>query len=226
MIWNEVYVMTKILLVDDEVKIVDIVKLYMEKAGYEVVTAHNGLDAVKQFDQSIDLIVLDLMLPDLSGEEVCQRIRKESDVPIIMLTAKVAEQDVLTGFDLGADDYVMKPFSPKQLLARIQAILRRTNKADQKDSGLVIKPEQFEVWLNGEKIDLTLTEFKILHLLDTHKNKVFSRDEIISHTFGYDYEGYDRSLDSHIKNIRKKLNNNKVIKTVYGVGYKYGDDDV
>jgi DNA-binding response OmpR family regulator len=216
--------MNTILVVDDEQKIVDVISLYLQKSGFKVLTASNGIEALKLFNSEIDLVVLDLMLPDLSGEEVCKKLRQFSYVPIIMLTAKVTEEAILNGFQLGTDDYITKPFSPKQLVARIQAILKRVGQKPNL-SGIVIDDEQYTAHLNGEKLDLTITEFKLLQLLFHHRNKVFSRDEIIVQIFGYDYNGYDRTLDSHVKNLRKKLKdqNNSIIKTVYGVGYTFGD---
>ncbi len=218
----------KILVVDDEEKILMIVKLYLEKDGYEVITSTNGNDVLSlYYKENPILIILDLMLPDLSGEAVCIQIRKSSQVPIIMLTAKVDEQEILTGFDSGADDYVLKPFSPKQLLARIHAILKRSTNITSNQvrfGDLLIDYNLYEVYRNAQKIDLTPIEFKILSLFSNNLNRVFTREEIIQDIYQNDFDGYDRAIDSHIKNLRKKLNDNPphYILTVHGIGYKFG----
>ncbi|MDF2699195.1 MAG: response regulator transcription factor [Haloplasmataceae bacterium] len=224
----------KILVVDDEEKILMVVKLYLEKNNYEVITSKNGFEALQLFTQyNPNLVILDLMLPDLSGEEICKKIREVSNVPIIMLTAKVEEENILTGFSIGADDYMIKPFSPKQLIARVNAVLRRVSETNTEylfnNHELIIDEKSFNVNLKGENVTLTPIEFKILALLATHTNRVFSREDIIQEIYHDDFDGYDRAIDSHIKNIRKKLADNppKYILTVHGLGYKFsGDGDV
>ncbi|RKD30608.1 response regulator transcription factor [Thermohalobacter berrensis] len=220
-----------ILVVDDEEQIVNVVKAYLEKEGYKVFTAFSGKDAIDIFNlETIDFIVLDLMLPDLSGEEVCKKIRVKSQVPILMLTAKVEEGDRINGLNIGADDYMVKPFSPKELVARVRAILRRLENSNIKadiiefnNGDLAIDFSKMEVRKKGKQIKLTPTEFKILSLLSKNIGKVFSREELINKALGFDFEGYDRTIDAHIKNIRHKIEDekNKYIKTIYGVGYKF-----
>ncbi len=217
----------RILVVDDEEKILNIVRLYLEKEGYSVFTSTNGKEALEAFGvYNPDLVILDLMLPDLSGEEVCKRIRLSSKTPIIMLTAKADETHILNGFGIGADDYVVKPFSPRQLMARVNAILRRLGD----DSGIIhygdltINQTSHEVMYRKEKIDLTPLEFKLLTLFAKHPNRVFTREEIINLIYEDDFDGYDRAIDSHIKNLRRKLLNAKYIVTVHGIGYKFGGD--
>jgi DNA-binding response OmpR family regulator len=222
----------RILVVDDEAKIVEVVKSYLEKYGYEVMTAYTGgeaLDSVK--NHSPALIILDLMLPDMSGEALCGRLRENSDVPIIMLTAKADEESILSGLRLGADDYVTKPFSPRQLIARVEAVLRRTDKQTAEvlafhNNELLIDPHNYEVKKAGTLLSLTPNEFKILSALAGHPNKVFTRDELIFIVSGDDFEGFDRTIDTHIKNIRQKIEtdtkNPRYIRTVHGVGYRFG----
>ena len=224
-----------VLIVDDEKGIVEVVRDYLLNAGFHVLEAYNGRDALALFDQMApDLVVLDLMLPDITGEEVCRVIRRKSRVPIIMLTAKVAEAELLKGFNLGADDYVTKPFSPRQLLARVQAILRRVSDeaytlSDQlsfNHGDLVIDSLRHEVRKAGETVALTPIEFKILASMGKYPTKVFTREELISLALEDDYQGNDRVIDSHIKNIRQKIEDDtrdpRYIQTVHGVGYKFG----
>jgi len=224
-----------ILVVDDEFKIVDVLKSYLEKAGYVVVSAGSGSEALKMFDKhSPALVVLDLMLPDMAGEDVCRAIRQKSRVPIIMLTAKIEEESILKGLEIGADDYVTKPFSPRQIVARVNAVLRRTSSevfpvADElsfNGGELVIDNLRHEVRKNGQKISLTPNEFKILFTLAKYPTKAFTRDEIIAMALGYGFEGYDRVIDTHIKNLRQKIEKDpkspEYILTVHGVGYKFG----
>lgn len=218
-----------ILVVDDEENIVDVIKAYLHKDGYNVFVAYSGceaLDIVKK--EKIDFVILDLMLPDKMGEDVCNEIRKTSDVPILMLTAKVEEGNKIMGLDSGADDYLTKPFSPKELMARIRAILRRSVKEEKdllsfNNEDITIHLENMEVRKGERLIDLTATEFRILALLASNVGKVYSREELIAKVLGYDYEGYDRTIDTHIKNIRQKIESEgiKYIATVYGAGYKF-----
>jgi len=205
----------RILVVDDEVKIVEVVKSYLEHSGYEVYEAFNGAQVLSTFERiNPSLIVLDLMLPDMSGEEICKAIRKRSRVPIIMLTAKVEEEDILKGLDIGADDYVTKPFSPKQLVARVGAVLRRTSEDPLPLSNiisfngdLVIDNLKHEVRKNNNIINLTPNEYKILMTLVKYPKKTFTREELISMALGADFEGFDRTVDTHIKNLRQKNRN-------------------
>jgi len=227
----------KILVVDDEPKIVEVIKSYLENIGYEIVTAENGKQALDLFEKTKpSLIILDLMLPDISGEDICRNIRKNSRVPIIMLTAKVEENSMLTGLDIGADDYVTKPFSPKQLVARVNAVLRRS----QDDSGLLSNVISFnhdelvvdiikrEVKRKDVDVYLTPNEFNILKNLIRYPKKVFTRNELIDFSLNEHFEGYDRIIDTHIKNLRQKIEGNpknpKYILTVYGVGYRFGGE--
>jgi DNA-binding response OmpR family regulator len=226
-----------ILVVDDEKLIVDVIKAYLENAGYSVVCAYKGEDALSAFDQfAPDLVILDLMLPDIAGEKICQLIRKKSRVPIIMLTAKVTEENFVKGLDLGADDYVTKPFSPRQLLARVQAILRRVaeetfplaNQLSFNDGDLIIDSLRHEVRRRGEVVTFTPNEFKLLTTLIKYPTKVFTRDELILLALNDDFQGNDRVIDSHMKNIRQKIENDsrnpQYVLTVHGVGYKFGGD--
>jgi DNA-binding response OmpR family regulator len=223
----------RILVVDDEVKIVEVVKSYLEHSGYEVYEAFNGAQVLSTFERiNPSLIVLDLMLPDMSGEEICKAIRKRSRVPIIMLTAKVEEEDILKGLDIGADDYVTKPFSPKQLVARVGAVLRRTSEDPLPLSNiisfngdLVIDNLKHEVRKNNNIINLTPNEYKILMTLVKYPKKTFTREELISMALGADFEGFDRTVDTHIKNLRQKIEMDpkepKYILTVHGIGYRF-----
>ncbi len=222
-----------ILVVDDEAKILEVLRAYLERAGFRVETAESGLAAVREFRRvSPALVILDLMLPDLAGEEVCRIIRSSSNVPVIMLTARVEEESVLRGLSIGADDYVTKPFSPRQIVARVQAVLRRapaeTEQGEYSFGGgaLVIKPRSHEVLKNGTAVLLTPNEYKILLALARHPSKTFTRDELIAVAMGGEYEGFDRVIDTHIKNIRQKIEDNsknpQFVITVHGVGYRFG----
>ena len=223
----------RILVVDDDVKTVELVKLYLNRDGYRVITAYDGVEALRLARESHpDLIVLDLMLPGLDGLEVCQTIRNESDVPIIMLTAMTTEEDRLTGLDLGADDYVTKPFSPKELAARVRAVLRRTpDEALRRGPAEIIYGEltlnfvKHEASLAGKPLILTPAEFKLLGALAREPGRVFSRGQLIEKAFGYDFDSFDRTIDVHILNLRRKLEPDPkhpiYIKTVYGAGYKF-----
>ncbi|MBN1409952.1 MAG: response regulator transcription factor [Spirochaetales bacterium] len=228
-----------ILIVDDEVKIVDFISSYLEKGGYEVYKAYSGMDALSKYEKfRPTLVILDLMLPDLSGEKVCIELRKRSRVPVIMLTAKVEENDLLAGFKLGADDYITKPFSPRELMVRIKAIFRRTEKdmkalcdrLEFRNGELIIDSTAHEVLLNGKKLNLTLTEYRLLHMLASYPQRVYSRTDLSMIVLGDDYDGNDRTIDAHIKNLRRKINDDPknpcYIVTVFGMGYKFkGDDD-
>ena len=219
-----------VLIVDDDIKTVELVKLYLTRDGYGVLTAYDGIEALRLARESgPDLIVLDLMLPDMDGFEVCRVLRQESDVPIIMLTARSTDQDKLTGLGLGADDYVTKPFSPKELAARVQAVLRRLPRErgpeEIKCGELSMNFSNHEAWFAGILLDLTSVEFKLLGVLAKEPGRVFSRTDLIEEALGYDFEGFDRTIDVHILNLRRKMERDpshpKYIKTVYGVGYKF-----
>ena len=225
----------KILVVDDEVKIVEVVKSYLEKNGFNVIEAYTAKDALDKFEnENPNLIILDLMLPDMSGEEICQALRKKSRVPIIMLTAKVEEDDLLKGLNIGADDYVTKPFSPRQLVARVEAVLRRSsdniaplaNTLSFYDDELVIDVLKYEVKKDGEIVSLTPNEYKLLLTMSKYPDKTFTRDELITISLGENFNGYDRTIDTHIKNLRQKIEPDpkhpKYILTIHGVGYRFG----
>lgn len=225
----------KILVVEDEEKILNVIEAYLKKEGYEVFKAQDGMEGLDIFRSvSPHLVILDLMLPGLSGEEICKNIRSTSDVPVIMLTAKINEKSKLQGFSLGADDYVTKPFSPKELVERVRAILRRSyrDKGPLSDilsfngDELKIDIRRHEVAKNEDLVSLTPNEYKILLLLASNPGQIFSRERLVESAFGVDYDGFDRTIDTHIKNIRYKIEDNpktpKYILTVYGVGYKFG----
>ena len=220
----------RILVVDDDRNIVQLVRTYLEKDGYQVGTAYDGeeaLDAAEHFKP--DLVVLDLMLPGVDGLEVCKRLRWTSDVPIIMLTARTTETDKLAGLDLGADDYVTKPFSPRELLARMRAVFRRLPNGDElgpeelKVGILAVYPRRRAVSVNDEPAHLTPTEFNLLKILSISPGQVFSRAQLIEKAFGYDFDGFERNVDVHITSLRRKLErlgaSKHLIKTVYGLGY-------
>jgi len=223
----------RVLVVDDDVKTVELVKLYLNRDGYRVLTAYDGVEALRLARESHpDLIVLDLMLPRIDGLEVCRSLRAESDVPIIMLTARTTDEDKLAGLDLGADDYVTKPFSPRELAARVRAVLRRLpEEASQrgpdeiKHSELTVNFRQREAFLGSKPLNLTPIEFKILGVIIREPGRVFSRAQLIEKTLGYDFEGFDRTIDVHILNLRRKLepdpHHPQYVKTVYGAGYKF-----
>lgn len=219
----------KVLVVDDDVKTVELVKLYLNRDGYRVFTAYDGTEGLRLArGMHPDLIVLDLMLPGIDGLEICRILREESDVPIIMLTAMTTDDDRLRGLDIGADDYVTKPFSPRELAARVRAVLRRLpgergpEKIEHGD--LIVSFLKHEAFLNGKPLSLTPIEFKILGALVKEPGRVFSRALIIDKALGHDFDGFDRTIDVHILKLRRKLEPNprhpKYIKTVYGTGYK------
>lgn len=222
----------KILVVDDEEKIVDVIKSYLESENYEVMVAYNGNEAIKMFDlHNPSLVVLDLMLPDISGEKLCRMIRQKNRTPIIMLTAKVKEDDILNGLGLGADDYMTKPFSPKELVARVKTVLRRSeteivpliDELVLNNGEIIIDNVKHEVRKNGIDVSLTNIEYAILMTMSKVPHKTFTREEIINMALDGRFEGYDRSIDAHIKNIRKKVGPS-IIKTVHGVGYRFGGE--
>ncbi|HXF71782.1 MAG TPA: response regulator transcription factor [Actinomycetota bacterium] len=222
-----------ILVVDDERKIRDLVRSYLEREGYAVLLADTGQRALEAVERARpDLVVLDLMLPDLPGEEVARSVRAHSDLPIIMLTAKAGEDDRVAGLRLGADDYLPKPLSPRELVARVEAVLRRARGGRPEgplsfDGGaLVIDREAREVRLRGATVNLTRSEFDLLLALASRPGRVFSRYELVTRVQGYDYEGYERTIDAHVKNLRRKLGDDprspRYVVTVIGVGYRFG----
>lgn len=223
--------MSKVLVVDDDPGIVKVVRAYLEQDGFRVLVAHDGKKAMQiARNERPDLVILDLMLPEMDGWDVCRALRKESDVPVIMLTARVEESDKLIGLELGADDYVTKPFSPRELVARVRSVLRRVQ-------GMPPEPERISrahitvdttrhaVTVGDESIDLTPTEFDLLATLMGDPGRAYTRSQLLEQTQGYAYDGYERTIDVHIKNLRQKIEadpgNPRHIKTVYGVGYKF-----
>jgi len=223
----------KIVVIDDEPSVQEVVRGYLEKDGYLVYVAGNGRDGLALAERAKPgLIVLDLMLPDVSGEEICREIRSRSDVPILMLTAKASEDERVGGLALGADDYLTKPFSPRELVARVRAVLRRTQGAEMPlvevlsfdEGALEIDTVQHEVRRDGELVELTPNEYRLLVTLARYPGRVYSRFELINHVQGYDFEGYERTIDAHVKNLRKKIEPDPkhphYVETVFGVGYR------
>ncbi len=228
-----------VLVVDDDVKTVELVKIYLNRDGYKVLTAYDGIEALRLARENTpDLIVLDLMLPGMDGLQVCQKLRDESDVPIIMLTARTTEEDRLIGLNLGADDYVTKPFSPKELAARVRTVLRRLPEetlqrgpVEVKRGDITINFARRGVSVAGKSLNLTPIEFKLLGVLVREPERVFSRAQLIEKALGYDFDSFDRTIDVHILNLRRKLepdpNHPRYIKTIYGAGYKFtGESNV
>jgi DNA-binding response OmpR family regulator len=223
----------KILVVDDDPKTVSLVKLYLESDGHKVVCAYDGAEALRLArEERPNLIVLDLMLPGIDGLQVCRTLRSESDVPVIMLTARTTEGDKLTGLELGADDYVTKPFSPRELAARIKVVLRRTlseslerGPSQAAYGDLTMDFRQHTVAIAGQAVALTPTEFRLLGTLVREAGQVLSREQLIQRVLGLDFDGFDRTIDVHILNLRRKLGDDparpRYIKTVYGAGYKF-----
>ncbi|HKV58885.1 MAG TPA: response regulator transcription factor [Ktedonobacteraceae bacterium] len=221
-----------ILVIDDDMKTVELIRLYLEREKYRVLAAYDGEQALALARQKEPgLIILDWMLPKIDGLDVCRILRAESNVPIIMLTAKATEEDTLQGLDLGADDYVTKPFSPRELVARVRVVLRRTQQQEDQPpeelriGSLLIDFRSHEIWRDGELIDLTPKEFKLLEILAREPGRAFSRLELVRRVFGLDYEGFERTVDVHMMNLRKKIelqpNEPAYLQTVYGVGYKF-----
>jgi DNA-binding response OmpR family regulator len=228
-----------VLVVDDERKILEVVSAMLQSKGFSVLQAENGRRAMALFEaEPVSLVVLDLMLPDISGEDLCAAIRKKSRVPIIMLTAKAEESDMLKGLGIGADDYVIKPFSLKELYARVEAVLRRsqddllplTLRSAYRGGDHVIDFERNTVMKKGTFVPFTPSEMRLLAALMKYPGRVLSRDDLIARAMGGQFEGFDRAIDSHIKNIRQKIEddpkNPVYILTVHGIGYKFGGDDI
>ncbi len=227
---------TKIMFCDDDANICELARLYLEKEGFEVTLAANGKEAVESFERvAPNLIILDILMPEMDGYEACREIRKKSSVPIIFLTAKSDVFDKVLGLELGADDYMVKPFDVKELIARIKAVLRRTdakNKSEDeshilKFDNLVINMENYQLSIDGEQIEMPPKELNLLYFLASNSNKVFTRDQLLSSVWGYDYFGDSRTVDVHIKRIREKIDGKSEkwnLKTVWGIGYKFEID--
>jgi DNA-binding response OmpR family regulator len=225
----------RVLVVDDEPNIVEVVSSYLRRAGFDPVAAATGTQALEAFEKTRpSLVILDLMLPDISGEDVCRRLRTRSRVPIIMLTARVEDADAVKGLDLGADDYVTKPFSPRQLMARVEAVLRRAAGESEPlagvlsfaDDDLTVDAAAGMVQKRGTPVSLTPTELRLLCTLAANPRRTFSRDELIVHALGGgDFDGFDRTVDAHIKNLRQKIETDprapRYIHTVHGMGYRF-----
>lgn len=221
----------KILIVDDDRHIVELISLYVEKEGYETVCAYDGKEALqKAAAEKPNLVMLDIMLPGMDGYQVCTQMRKESNVPIIMLTAKGETFDKVLGLELGADDYIVKPFDPKELVARVKAVLRRYDTKPTETNGILTFPNleinvsNYSVKYYGKSMEFPPKEFELLNYLAQHPNRVFSREQLLDHIWGYEYIGDTRTVDVHVKRIREKLNQDDEwgILTVWSVGYKFG----
>ncbi len=220
-----------ILVVEDEAPLAEVLCDYLEREGYRVLHEADGAQALERAERQLpDLILLDLMLPGLDGLEVCRRLRAKSQVPIIMTTAKVEEIDRLLGLELGADDYVCKPYSPREVVARVKSVLRRTGAVPEAGdmaagSGLKVDQDGYRAWVAGEALDLTPTEFRLLSVLSGRPGRVFSRAQILELAYNDDHDVFDRVIDSHVKNLRRKLTNagldQSTIRSVYGVGYSF-----
>ena len=227
---------SKILVVDDDSNVAELVRLYLERDGHEVLIANDGVAGLEMArDELPDLIVLDLMMPRMGGMEVCRTLRAESSVPVVMLTAMVEEDDRLAGLDLGADDYVTKPFSPRELAARVRAVLRRTARDLDNTGPELLETGPFSVDLRqrtvgvaGTPVTLTPTEFRLISLLVREPGRTFTREQIIDRVFGYDFDGSDRTVDAHMSSLRRKVDvvsgTAKQIQTVYGSGYRLNHD--
>ncbi len=219
----------KILVVDDESRIRKLIRDFLVKKGYEVVEAENGKDAVDLFFETndFDLIILDIMMPVMDGWQVCREVRAYSKVPIIMLSAKSDERDELMGFELGVDEYISKPFSPKVLVARVEALLRRINGTDAEEAkleagGIVLDKTAHVVKIDGQTVDLSFKEFELLSYFMENQNVALSREKILNHVWNYDYYGDARTIDTHVKKLRSKMGDKgECIKTVWGMGYKF-----
>jgi len=223
-------VKTKILVVDDDRNIVDLIRLYLEKEMLEVRGAYHGEEALELFySWTPDLVILDLMMPKMDGWEVCKQIRKVSSIPVIMLSARGETFDKVLGLELGADDYMVKPFDPKEMVARVKAVLRRTgNSINSKEEivfpGLIINKTEYSITYRGKKMEVPPKELELLYFLALHPNQVFTREQLLEKVWGYEFSGDSRTVDVHIKRLREKFNDATLrweIKTVWGVGYKF-----
>ena len=221
---------TKVLVIDDDVNICEVIRLYMEKEGFQVLSVYNGRKAIEEFSQfAPNIVILDIMLPGADGWQVCREIRKVSNIPIIMLTAKGETFDKVLGLELGADDYIVKPFEPKELVARVKAVLRRYERRELDTEevvfpNLVINKSTYTVKINGKDMELPPKELELLFFLASNPNKVFTREQLLEHVWGFDFYGDSRTVDVHIKRLREKLNAQNAswqLKTVWGVGYKF-----
>ena len=225
----------RILVVDDEAQLVRVLRGYLERAGFSVLTAYDGREALRiALQERPDLVVLDLMLPGMDGLDVCRALRQKSSIPIIMLTARVEETERIIGLELGADDYVTKPFSPREIVARVRAVLRRTHPQQERDGEVLVVGElrldaARHMLLVGERpVELTASEFEMLRMMMGAPGRVFTRDQLLDATQGAAYEGYSRTIDTHIKNLRRKIETTpgrpEYLLTVHGVGYKMRED--
>ena len=223
---------TKILIVDDEKHIAELISLYLTKEGFETREVYDGRKAMDEFYSfKPELVLLDIMLPGVDGYQICTTIRKNSDVPIIMLTARSDTFDKVLGLEMGADDYIVKPFEPKEMVARVKAVLRRYEKSEKKEDDKTVSFDNLKISLNdytviyhGESLSFPPKELELLYFLAENKNQVFTREQLLDKIWGYEYVGDSRTVDVHIKRIREKLNKgdeNWSIKTVHGVGYKF-----
>lgn len=221
---------TKVLVIDDDINICELIKLYLEKEGYEIMTAYSGIKAIEAFKvHTPSIVILDIMLPGIDGWQVCREIRKVSSIPIIMLTAKGETFDKVLGLELGADDYMVKPFEPKELVARVKAVLRRYEhkEIDVKEvvyPNLTINRSNYTAKVSGKDIELTPKELELLFFLASNPNKVFTREQLLEQVWGFDFYGDSRTVDVHVKRLREKIElENQVwqLKTVWGVGYKF-----
>ncbi len=230
--------LTRVLIIEDQVKIVHWLSEFLKQAHFEVLSAYDGCTGLQLFErEKPEVVLLDLMLPDMDGLDVCRAIRQQSDAFIIMITARVEETDRLIGLEIGADDYVTKPFSPREVVARIRALLRRASGALAQRTtpqerpltygGLHLDPNKRLCTLNGEAVNLTPTEFDILHTLMRHPDVPFTRERLINEALGYDYAGYERTIDVHIRNLRRKIErdpqNPQYVQTVFGIGYRFSE---
>ncbi|MDF2548881.1 MAG: response regulator transcription factor [Anaerosolibacter sp.] len=224
-----------ILVVEDEKKILEVIQAYLKNEGFDVLIAEDGENALEIINrEQVHLVILDLMLPKISGEDVCRKIRTMSDIPIIMLTARSEEDDKIEGLAIGADDYMTKPFSPRELIGRVRALIRRSYREEQpladflsyNHGDLEVDVKRMLVKKNGDILNFTPNEFKLLYVFLVNPGQIFTREQLIEKAFGYDYDGFDRTIDTHIKNIRQKIENDPknpvYILTVYGMGYKFG----
>lgn len=224
-----------IFIIEDDLKIARVVKAYLEGAGFKVRHFTHGREALKAASSQIPaLVILDLMLPDLTGEELFQDLKAIGDIPVIMVTSKSSEEERVAGLALGADDYLVKPFSPRELVFRVKAVLKRTGVSGDKaggilsfnDGSLILDGQSFGVTLSGNSVEVTSSEFRILFSLASVPGKVFSREDLIQKALDYQFEGYDRTIDAHVKNLRKKIESDprhpEYIQTVYGAGYRFG----
>lgn len=221
---------SKVLVIDDDVNICELIRLYMEKEGYEIMMVHNGVKAISAFKEfTPNIIILDIMLPGIDGWQVCREIRKSSSIPIIMLTAKGETFDKVLGLELGADDYIVKPFDPKELVARVKAVLRRYEhkEIDTQEAvfpNLVINRSDYTLKVKGRSVEIPPKELELLFFLASNPNKVFTREQLLEHVWGFDFYGDSRTVDVHIKRLREKIDiDNQIwqLKTVWGVGYKF-----